>query len=180
MFYDCLTRIPLIVSWPGHIPEGVVDESMANLVDIVPTLFALQDIDIPAGMEGEPLPTCTNAAPRDATFSEYGAGGRPFTANDLDRMRAAGGIRPFSRSLQWREAEGKRKMIRTRDWKVVHDPMGDKDELYDLGNDPWEQENLIDDASFAGKARELKSRLLDWAGQDTKSVPLPDYPPIRS
>jgi len=39
VFYDCLTHVPLIVSWPGHILAGVRDASMVNLVDIVPTLL---------------------------------------------------------------------------------------------------------------------------------------------
>ena len=36
-FYDCLTRVPLILSWPGQIPQGMVDESCVNLIDIIPT-----------------------------------------------------------------------------------------------------------------------------------------------
>ena len=65
---DCLTRVPLIVSWPGHVPCGATDESMANLIDIVPTVLKLQGLDIPASMHCEPLPTVTDSDPRDATF----------------------------------------------------------------------------------------------------------------
>ena len=36
VFYDCLTRVPLIVSFPqGGVPSGVTDESMVNTVDIL-------------------------------------------------------------------------------------------------------------------------------------------------
>ena len=35
VFYDCLTRVPLIVSWPGQIPAGIRDDSMVNLIDVV-------------------------------------------------------------------------------------------------------------------------------------------------
>ena len=38
VFYDCLTRVPLIIAWPGQLPAGVRDASMVNLVDVVPTL----------------------------------------------------------------------------------------------------------------------------------------------
>ena len=48
VFYDCLVRVPLIVSWPGHVPQDVRDDSMVSTIDIVPTLLELQGIDAPS------------------------------------------------------------------------------------------------------------------------------------
>ena len=59
VFYDCLTRVPLIVSWPGKVKAGARDGSMANLIDVVPTILSLQGLDIPRSMQGEALPTVT-------------------------------------------------------------------------------------------------------------------------
>lgn len=72
---------------------------------------------------------------------------------------------------------GRRKMVRTRDWKYVHDPMGDKDELYDLRKDPWELDNRIDDPTTRGVIDGLARHLLDWSirTEDVGPVPLPDY-----
>jgi arylsulfatase A-like enzyme len=174
LFYDCLTRVPLIMSWPGHIGAGLVDHSMVNLIDIVPTLLHLQGVDIPPSMQGKPLPTVTDALPRDAVFSEYGAGGPPFTLDDLAALPKPYGRHTIKATLQWREAEGRRKMVRTREWKYIHDPMGDKDELYDLVNDPWEIRNVIHDPDCGAVIAELQGRLLDWsiATEDAKPVPL--------
>ncbi len=176
MFYDCLTRIPMIVSWPGQVPQGVVDESMVNLVDIVPTLYRLQGLEVPRSMHGAPMPTVTDAAPRDATFSEYGAGGPLFTLEHQRTMRTPVGRGAIGLSLQWREAEGRRKMVRTREYKYVHDPMGDKDELYDLVNDPWELRNVVDDPAHAQMLHDLRLRLANWSimTEDGRPVPLPD------
>jgi len=68
-------------------------------------------------------------------------------------------------------------MVRTRDWKYVHDPMGDQDELYDLRKDPWELDNRIDDPANRGVIDGLARRLLDWSirTEDAGPVPLPDY-----
>ncbi len=175
-FYDCLTRVPLIVSWPGHAPEGVTDESMANLIDIVPTLFELQGLDQEKSFEGAPLPTVTDARPREAAFSEYGAGGPAFGLNELHQLPGPYGRPAMGKSLQWREAEGRRKMVRTPEWKYVHDPMGDLDELYDLVNDPWELTNVVAEEPHAGVLAALKLRLGDWSigTEDGKVVPLPD------
>ncbi|MCZ6634522.1 MAG: sulfatase-like hydrolase/transferase [bacterium] len=176
LFYDCLTRVPLIVSWPGQVPCGVTDESMANLIDIVPTVLQLQGLDIPASMHGAPLPTVTDADPRDAAFSEYGAGGRLFRISDLEKLPKPYGRSAMGKTLQWREAEGRRKMVRTPEWKYVHDPMGDKDELYDLVNDPWELANVANDATHREILSNLQLRLADWSIQteDAKAVPMPD------
>ena len=175
-FYDCLTRVPLIVSWPGQVPEGVRDTSMANLIDIVPTVFSLQGLQLQDSFEGAPLPTATDAEPRSAAFSEYGAGGPLFTMEDLNKLPGPHGRPAVGKSLQWREAEGRRKMVRTPDWKYVHDPMGDRDELYDLVNDPWELTNVIDDTAHSEVLADLQKRLADWSigTEDGKVVPLPD------
>jgi arylsulfatase A-like enzyme len=175
VFYDALTRVPLIVSWPGQLPANQVDHNMANLVDILPTLLSLQGLPVPATVQGQALPTLTASAPRAAVFSEYGAGGPPFTRADLEKLPQPWGHRTIMQTLQWREAEGRRKMVRTRQWKYVHDPMGDKDELYDLERDPWEQYNRIDDAALAGIVADLRLRLLDWCAstEDSSPVPLP-------
>ena len=80
------------------------------------------------------------------------------------------------KSLQWREAEGRRKMVRTPDWKYVHDPMGDKDELYDLVRDPWELTNLVNEAAHREILSELQLRLANWSirTEDAKAVPMPE------
>ena len=176
MFYDALTRVPLIVSCPGLVPEGVVDESMANLIDVVPTLLTLQGIEIPRSMYAPALPTVTEAPPRDATFSEYGAGGPAFTLEHLNRLPEPTGRGAVGRSLQWREAEGRRKMVRTREFKYVHDAMGDRDELYDLANDPWELQNVVNVPAHADVLAEMRLRLADWSitTEDSPPVPLPD------
>ena len=178
VFYDCLTRVPLMVSWPGQIPSGKRDDSMVNLIDVAPTLFQLQGFDIPRSMHGEGLPTVTDAEPRDAAFSEYGAGGPPFRMVDLEKLPRPYGRRALMQSLQWREAEGRRKMVRTRKWKYVHDPMGDRDELYDLERDPWELENVVDDKSNREALAEMQLRLADWSikTEDARPVPQPELP----
>jgi arylsulfatase A-like enzyme len=175
VFYDCLTRVPLIVSWPGHINSGVRESSMTNLVDVVPTLLTLQGITMPRSMHGQGLPVATDAVPREATFSEYGAGGPPFRMTDLTDLPRPYGRRALMRSLRWREAEGRRKMVRTRRWKYVHDPMGDLDELYDLERDPWELSNVARDPAYRTVVAEMQGRLMDWSimTEDADPVPLP-------
>jgi arylsulfatase A-like enzyme len=94
---------------------------------------------------------------------------------DLEQMERPFGRRSLIQSLRWREAEGRRKMVRTRDWKYVHDPMGDLDELYDLQADPWELENVSGQRQYAEVISGLRLRLADWSidTEDSRPVPLP-------
>lgn len=176
VFYDCLTHVPFIMSWPSKIQQGIRDNSMVSLIDIVPTLFHLQGIEVPRSMQGKLLPTVTNEKPRDEIFSEYGAGGVPFTLNDLETFEKPYGRHTIKQTLKWREAEGRRKMVRTRDWKYITDPMGDKDELYDLKNDPWELRNVVEDIANKEIIADLTKRLFKWSvmTEDAKPVPLPN------
>ena len=221
VFYDCLTRVPLIVSYPGgNSPEGAVDHSMVNTIDIIPTLLELQGLasfdgladawtsdsstlvpdqpsagTIGAGgmvkpellrrMQGEPLPTITDAAPRIAAFSEYGCGGPAVTMSHLDELPDPLGYNALIATLWGREAQGRRKMVRTTRWKYVTDPMAagastgvsadHEDELYDLVNDPWELYNIAHDPGHASVVSEMRALLAHWMieTEDPEPVPLP-------
>ena len=94
----------------------------------------------------------------------------------MEGLEKPWGRRSLMQSLFVREAEGRRKMVRTREWKYVHDPMGDKDELYDLKNDPWELTNVVDRSEHAEVLARMRLRLADWSirTEDSRAVPLPD------
>lgn len=224
VFYDCLVRVPLIVSWPGGgVPVGEVESSPVNTVDILPTLLKLQGLagfdeaeDLPDNgskqipeehfnpdhiwrqdgtltrsverrMQGTPLPTVTDTPARNAAFSEYGTGGPPFTMKMLEELPKPWGYRSIIESLWAREAEGRRKMVRTERWKYVHDPMatgatltsgsdggpGDIDELYDLEKDPWELHNLAHLPEYSPVISAMRLKLADWMIETEDFVPVP-------
>jgi len=54
--------------------------------------------------------------------------------------------------------------------------MGDRDELYDLVNDPHELDNVVAEEQNRNVLAELRLRLTDWSidTEDSTSVPLPD------
>lgn len=237
VFYDCLTRVPLIVSYPdSHTPQGVTDDSMVNTIDILPTLLQLQgladfkdiddgwaskhpadtdSLDHPAStldrngklqkslarrIQGHPLPTITDASPREVAFSEYGTGGPPITMSHIDQLPRPLGYRSLIQTLWAREAQGRRKMARTKHWKYVTDPLArddspptspvsagrndttrsvsgadSQDELYDLQNDPWELYNIAHDPRNTHIISEMRRLINDWMIQteDSEPVPLP-------
>ena len=114
----------------------------------------------------------------------------------LDQLSTRNGFATVLESLLSREAEGRRKMVRTRTWKYVTDPdegpaqraassSGTRqastsgarrgDELYDLVADPWELRNVAGDPANAAVISEMRALLGDWmmATEDPDPVPLP-------
>jgi arylsulfatase A len=43
------SRVPLVASWPGHIPAGAVCNDLTGLVDFLPTLADVARADLPGG-----------------------------------------------------------------------------------------------------------------------------------
>ena len=220
VYYDCLVRVPYIVSWTGGgVPQGIVDDNPVNTIDILPTILQLSGVadfltqtgglyqdEIPAAgpkltidtvspwlqpemlrrLQGFPLPAVTGAGDRVATYSEYGSGGMAFTMDMLNRLSQKNGSSAVLDSLWAREAEGRRKMVRTRIWKYVTDTgygrgindgsiSRNQDELYDLKNDPWELNNVAGDPRHAEVISEMRALLLDWMleTEDYNPVVLP-------
>jgi arylsulfatase A-like enzyme len=174
-FYDCITRVPLLVSWPGRLPGGVVDDHPVSLLDVLPTCLGLAGLPRPAGIAGRMLPGTGDDPPRAAVFSEYGAGGPRLRLADLPRLAdvAWQDERPPVPLLRWREAEGHPKMVRWGRYKYIYDPMDEIDELYDLAVDPWEVTNVAADPAYAAARAAGRDHLLAWSIRTEGGRPTP-------
>ena len=79
-FYDCLTRVPLMIRWRKKYEQGVKVDALVELLDIAPTLLEAAGVPVPSGMQGRsltPLLTGATTKHRDSVYVEY------FDANAL-------------------------------------------------------------------------------------------------
>lgn len=119
--FEYSIRIPFIVRWPGRIAPGTETTEPFSSVDTFATMLGMLGVALPAHLrqEGEdysPLLRGEKIAWRDVTFGQY-----DMHSGGLAHMR----------------------MARTARWKLVRHYLSlEKDELYDLQNDPEELENL--------------------------------------
>jgi len=71
-------RVPMIARWPGKIPTGLVSNSLAGTIDILPTILKVAGVGVPAdrvidGMDIWPLLTDPDAeSPHEALFAMLG------------------------------------------------------------------------------------------------------------
>lgn len=111
-FYEGSVKVPLIISWPGHLPEAQRAEALVSIMDVMPTLLKEAGLEIPDFVEGRDLhPVFRGESVQDYVFSEY------YSTLDPCRM----------------VSDGRYKYIHTEE---------DICELYDLKNDPEELVNL--------------------------------------
>ncbi len=88
---DAGTHVPLIASWPGHTPNGVVCADLVDFSDFFPTLCAAANVPIPDGLELDGrsfLPQLLGrpGVPREWIYCWYSRNGGP-TGAEFARTR---------------------------------------------------------------------------------------------
>ena len=153
-FYEEAVHVPLIVSMPGTIAEGIRRSELVELVDIAPTLMAAGGLPIYAGMQGRsflPLLTDMSGTPqpyRDDVYCEY-YNAMPFHSD------------PKAHAT----------MVRTERYKLVKMHGVDGNELYDLQADPGEHTNLWDSSDHVGVKLDMFQRLCDRMAYTVDPLP---------
>jgi len=112
--------------------------------------------------------------------------GPEFDVELPNKFPVTNGFSTVNNSLWMREAEGRRKMVRTVDWKYVTNPDNGPinmdpgsstarkgDELYDLKNDPWELTNVALDPANVGVISTMRALLNEWLMDTEDSNPVP-------
>jgi arylsulfatase A-like enzyme len=160
-FYDCLTRVPLVLAGPGFAESRKVADPV-SLIDLVPTILSAQGLRSITSSDGRPLPAASDQPPRAHVFAEYGRGAPLLTEADVMSRNLPAGHEGILATLEKREHEGQRSMVVEGSWKAVHDPMGDRDELYDLNADPFELTNLARSPRHAARMARLRASIVDW------------------
>ncbi|MEE9292878.1 MAG: sulfatase-like hydrolase/transferase, partial [Acidobacteriota bacterium] len=134
--YEAGLHIPLIIHYPGVVPEGLRTDLLGQNIDIAPTILALTGIRGLQGVDGRPLliPGAEGGPFRPAP-------GRPKVFAESDYQL----IHPENRRYfipgprgRWSSAsDGRHKLIH------VPRPSGEFLELYDLSEDPGERNDLL-------------------------------------
>jgi iduronate 2-sulfatase len=147
--FELDARVPLLIAVPGGANAGRRTDSLAELLDIFPTLVELCGLPVPGGLEGTslvPVLRDPSAKVKDAAFTQHP---RPaYYDREPSRTPQAMGLSVRTDSVRYTE---------WRDWSsgaVV------ARELYDAAHDPGEMRNAVDDPRLASARREAEALLL--------------------
>lgn len=153
--YDANIRGPLIMSFPGRIPQGKVCFRPVGGTDLPPTFFAFAGIDLPWKMHGHDLTPLLTDPTREwphpvltvLTGEKYGS--------DTDNIPTDPDVLYKTAKVPWWVSllDDRLKYIRT----LVD---GEVEELYDLKNDPQELNNLALDPAYLEKLRTMRAATL--------------------
>ncbi len=133
--YEGGIRVPMIVRWPGQVPVGRVDQdSVLNIVDLVPTFAKLTGAKMPQAYE-------------------------PDGEDVIDAFRGKSFERKKPQYWHY-PAKSPALAVRIGKWKLLTDPDKKNEQLYDLDADIGESKNLA--AQNPKIVADLRRRLADW------------------
>lgn len=146
--YEGGIRIPTIVSWPGTLPEGVINENPIITMDWIPTILDfIGDNPNQEGLEGISLKeTLTN--PQTKLERDLFWHFPHYRLND---------IVPYA-------------IVRSGDYKLIHYFDGSEGELYNLNYDMEEKVNVI--STRKAIAEELQNKLEHWLVETGARLPV--------
>lgn len=148
--YDCLVRVPFIISGPDWPRGETCSHQFVSHVDIAPTFLRAAGLPIPSEMEGKDIkePFINNSPIRECAYGEYGIPGQPYNDNKVkeEGLEEKRYTNPGDPRLPWEgnplALAGPIRMVRTEKWKMIEEKGGTW-ELYDLVQDPREVNNLF-------------------------------------
>jgi len=164
--YESVLRVPLIFSLPGRLPRGKTVDAIVESIDLAPTMFELLGLPIPDDFEGTSLVPLISgdgnvSAHPDVAYSELG----PYIQSiRTDRWHYIYNPRQLSSPGSRGQDTGREGLFSI-----------EREELYDLRDDPEQKRNVVHD--HPGVAAELRDRVLRWRGADANRYRAHDLPP---
>ena len=146
--YDPSAKVPMIVSYPGHIPEGEVSRALVEQIGLWPTLADLAGLSMPETTYRVPMASAPHR--RDAVgFARQAL--EPGAAGPAHAFCEFGIDAPIAQY-----------MARNERYKYILTDEGEFAELYDLEADPGENINRAGDESFAREEAALRIEALGF------------------
>jgi arylsulfatase A-like enzyme len=139
-------NVPFIVKWPGHVKAGLVDDqSVLSTVDLLPTFCELAQKEIPKdySADGESFSSIFKNIPHQRSKPLFWEWRFPAVNNN-----------PRQANL-WPEGA-----VRQKEWKLLHNDKVGRIELYNINEDPFEENDLSDENP--DKVTELKELWKEW------------------
>ncbi len=157
-FYEPAVRVPLIMRWPGHLPQGKHIRNLVEIVDLFPTVCRLLNVPAPPALQGLDLAPLIEGKPgakgRDVVFSEYNESEEAMVRSDRFKLIVGSGRRERKDRLE--------------SGRPLSEPF---QRLFDLERDPDETIDVSGDARLDPVRNDLLHRMYErlvstWIGPE--------------
>ncbi len=134
--------MPLLMRWPGIVPNGHRYQELVQNIDYAPTFLQMAGLDVPTEMQGRSLTELFDPEKsklcgwRDAVYYAY------YENDAVHNVPVHDGVRTEKYKLIY--------FPRTREWQ-----------LFDLANDPQEMASVHDDPAYAAILTGMQKRYRD-------------------
>lgn len=165
-----LTRVPMIVRWPGVGMAGHHVQAVSSHVDVIPTLLDAANTQNPYGVQGKtlrPVLKGERSSVRPYALIEHRHEGWSERAKDI-------GQHPREVIMNPHEQDFYMKTIVTDRYRLTYMPSLDYGELFDIENDPNELANLWHKEPELRK--QLQLQLLDALIETEDPLPERTFP----
>ena len=169
-------NVPLIVRYPDKQNAGKVDNRIVSLMDLGPTVLSLLNIEPPVHYDGKAIAGKFEEEPRKYAF---GTADRFDESTDMQRSVLDGRyvyIKNFMPELPLIYRNNYRERIPMNSKLIEMDSKGKLDgdaayifmkskpieEFYDLENDPYEVNNIINNPEHSERIDNFRKALVDW------------------
>lgn len=131
-------RVPMFIYWKKLGLEGKRTDALVSSTDLFPTVLELAGLPVPDYLQGKSsLPILKDQSVQINNYvasESVGVGGKPGMGH---------------------------RMVRSATWKYILTDINEE-LLFDLSEDPFEKNNLIDDKLYESEANQLKEYYQEW------------------
>jgi arylsulfatase A-like enzyme len=174
--YEPALRVPLIFSCPGKISPGRRVTGMARNIDIFPTVLDVVGIRYDGQIDGHSLlPLIQDGKPEGAseTYAETEMPRHPMFADLIPgpdgKFQAVGVVRRGIRTPEWKYVRTEPAPLLGRESEFVPSRQTVREELYDLGHDPGEINNVA--TREAALTAAFRARLAGYTDHAARAAP---------
>jgi N-sulfoglucosamine sulfohydrolase len=188
--YEGGIRVPLMVRWPKHFKAGTVCDDLVSMIDFAPTCLTLAGIEAPSHIQG------WDFLGKQDKRREFIFAARDRCDGTVDRIRCVRTKRyKYIRNFMPERPYMQFNSYKTHSYptvalmQVLHKqgkltpaqarfvaPTKPREEWYDLQVDPFELNNLADQADPPGILDKLRKRLDQWMVETDDKGRFPEEP----
>jgi hypothetical protein len=187
-------NVPLIIRYPDKKNAGEVDDRIVSLMDLGPTVLSLLNIKPPKHYDGKAI---AGRYEEEARKYAFGTADRFDESTDMQRSVLDGRyvyIKNFMQELPliYRNKYRERITMNSKliqmdslnmlegDAKYIFMKTKPMEEFYDLANDPYEVNNIIDDPQYTKKINEFRAALENWQKEIDDQGFIPENEIVKS